>query len=67
MIFRVQQNLAKWSSRILKRLFDIIGSIFYIIILSPALFYISRKVKKDGDLQSMGMRGLAKEGVHLNV
>lgn len=67
MIFRVQQNLAKWSSRILKRLFDIIGSIFIIIILSPALLYISRKVKKMVDLQSMGMRGLAKEGVHLNV
>ncbi|MEZ2436239.1 UDP-phosphate galactose phosphotransferase, partial [Raoultella planticola] len=26
MIFRVQQNLAKWSSRIIKRCFDIIGS-----------------------------------------
>lgn len=34
MIFRVQQNLAKWSSRILKRLFDIAGSISIIIILS---------------------------------
>ncbi|MFW8183000.1 UDP-phosphate galactose phosphotransferase, partial [Klebsiella pneumoniae] len=36
MIFRVQQNLAKWSSRILKRLFDIVGSISIIVILSPA-------------------------------
>lgn len=48
MIFRVQQNLAKFSSRIIKRLFDIIGSLAIIIILSPALVYISRKVKKDG-------------------
>ncbi|HBZ2273154.1 TPA: UDP-phosphate galactose phosphotransferase, partial [Klebsiella pneumoniae] len=48
MIFRVQQNLAKWSSRVLKRVFDIIGSISVIIILSPVLLYISRKVKKDG-------------------
>lgn len=48
MIFRVQQNLAKWSSRFLKRLFDIVGSLSIIIILSPALIYISRKVKKDG-------------------
>ncbi|HDZ3004338.1 TPA: UDP-phosphate galactose phosphotransferase, partial [Klebsiella pneumoniae] len=42
MIFRVQQNLAKWSSRILKRAFDIVGSLAIIIILSPALIYISR-------------------------
>ncbi|MVZ47484.1 UDP-phosphate galactose phosphotransferase, partial [Escherichia coli] len=48
MIFRVQQNLAKWSSRILKRVFDITGSLAIIVILSPALIYISRKVKKDG-------------------
>ncbi|MBZ6064196.1 UDP-phosphate galactose phosphotransferase, partial [Escherichia coli] len=27
MIFRVQQNLAKWSSRLLKRFFDIVGSV----------------------------------------
>jgi undecaprenyl-phosphate galactose phosphotransferase len=48
MIFRVQQNLAKWSSRILKRAFDIFGSLAIIIVLSPLLLYISRKVKKDG-------------------
>ncbi|MDM6938179.1 UDP-phosphate galactose phosphotransferase, partial [Klebsiella michiganensis] len=48
MIFRVQQNLAKWSSRLSKRLFDIVGSLSIIIVLSPLLIYISRKVKKDG-------------------
>ncbi|MDT1903847.1 UDP-phosphate galactose phosphotransferase, partial [Acinetobacter baumannii] len=37
MIFRVQQNLAKLSSRILKRIFDIIGAISIIIVLSPLL------------------------------
>ncbi|MBZ6727284.1 UDP-phosphate galactose phosphotransferase, partial [Klebsiella grimontii] len=37
MIFRVQQNLAKWSSRVLKRLFDIAGSLAIIIVLSPIL------------------------------
>lgn len=62
MIFRVQQNLAKWSSRILKRLFDIIGSIFIIIILSPALLYISRKVKKDGGPAIYGHERIGKEG-----
>nr|WP_081354921.1 undecaprenyl-phosphate galactose phosphotransferase WbaP [Pluralibacter gergoviae] len=48
MIFRVQQNLAKWSSRLMKRTFDIVGSLCIITILSPLLIYICAKVKKDG-------------------
>ena len=48
MIFRVQQNLAKWSSRFSKRIFDIVGALSIIVVLSPLLLYISRKVKKDG-------------------
>ena len=62
MIFRVQQNLAKWSSRILKRLFDIAGSITIIIVLSPILFYISRKVKKDGGPAIYGHERIGKDG-----
>ncbi|HFP9402810.1 TPA: undecaprenyl-phosphate galactose phosphotransferase WbaP [Raoultella planticola] len=62
MIFRVQQNLAKWSSRILKRLFDIIGSLAIITVLSPALFYISRKVKKDGGPAIYGHERIGKGG-----
>ncbi|WP_336185610.1 undecaprenyl-phosphate galactose phosphotransferase WbaP [Klebsiella grimontii] len=62
MIFRVQQNLAKWSSRVLKRVFDIIGSISIIIILSPVLLYISRKVKKDGGPAIYGHERIGKGG-----
>ncbi|WP_371338438.1 MULTISPECIES: undecaprenyl-phosphate galactose phosphotransferase WbaP [Klebsiella pneumoniae complex] len=62
MIFRVQQNLAKWSSRILKRLFDIIGSLVIIIMLSPILLYISRKVKKDGGPAIFGHERIGKGG-----
>ncbi|MXF46386.1 undecaprenyl-phosphate galactose phosphotransferase WbaP [Raoultella sp. Lac2] len=62
MIFRVQQNLAKWSSRVLKRLFDIIGSLAIIIVLSPALIYISRKVKKDGGPAIYGHERIGKDG-----
>ncbi|MBZ7675327.1 undecaprenyl-phosphate galactose phosphotransferase WbaP [Klebsiella grimontii] len=62
MIFRVQQNLAKWSSRILKRLFDIAGSISIIIILSPVLYYISRKVKQDGGPAIYGHERIGKDG-----
>ncbi|MFQ1061158.1 undecaprenyl-phosphate galactose phosphotransferase WbaP [Klebsiella pneumoniae] len=62
MIFRVQQNLAKWSSRILKRLFDIAGASAIIVLLSPALIYISRKVKKDGGPAIYGHERIGKGG-----
>jgi len=48
MIFRVHQNLAKWSSRAAKRVFDIVVSSLAILMLSPLLLYIVSKVKKDG-------------------
>ncbi|MGS4370086.1 undecaprenyl-phosphate galactose phosphotransferase WbaP [Klebsiella michiganensis] len=48
MIFRVQQNLAKFSSRLIKRTFDIVGALSIIFLLSPLLIYISVMVKRDG-------------------
>ncbi|EPT3117024.1 undecaprenyl-phosphate galactose phosphotransferase WbaP [Klebsiella michiganensis] len=62
MIFRVQQNLAKWSSRALKRTFDVVGSSLIIIILSPLLLYISQKVKKDGGSAIYGHERVGKGG-----
>ncbi|HBX7790859.1 TPA: undecaprenyl-phosphate galactose phosphotransferase WbaP, partial [Klebsiella pneumoniae] len=62
MIFRVQHNLAKLSSRIIKRTFDIIGSLGIIIILSPLLIYISNKVKKDGGPSIYGHERIGKGG-----
>lgn len=62
MIFRVQQNLAKWSSRVLKRVFDIVGALAIIVILSPALLYISLKVRKDGGPFIYGHERIGKDG-----
>lgn len=62
MIFRVQQNLAKLSSRVLKRLFDILGSLFIIVILSPIIIYISQKVRKDGGPAIYGHERIGKNG-----
>lgn len=62
MIFRVQQNLAKWSSRIIKRSFDIVASIGIIVMLSPVLIYISFKVKKDGGPAIYGHERVGKNG-----
>ncbi len=62
MIFRVQQNLAKWSSRIIKRVFDISGSLAIITVLSPILIYISIKVRKDGGPAIYGHERIGKGG-----
>ncbi|HFW6542855.1 TPA: undecaprenyl-phosphate galactose phosphotransferase WbaP, partial [Klebsiella pneumoniae] len=62
MIFRVQQNLAKWSSRLMKRCFDIAGSLTIILILSPLLIYITTKVKKDGGPAIYGHERVGKNG-----
>ena len=63
MIFRVHQSLAKLSSRILKRSFDIFASTVIIMMLSPILLYISRKVKKDGGPAIYGHERIGKNGV----
>ncbi|SPX42155.1 undecaprenyl-phosphate galactose phosphotransferase [Haemophilus influenzae] len=48
MLLRMNNNLAKLSSRILKRTMDIVGSLAIIIIFSPVLLYLYFAVKKDG-------------------
>ena len=40
MLFRVNNNLAKRASKLLKRTFDIMGSIFLMIILSPVFLFL---------------------------
>jgi len=63
MIFRVQQNLAKLSSRIIKRLFDVVGSLCIITALAPVLLYISWRVRKDGGAVIYGHERVGKGGV----
>ncbi|MEB7883350.1 undecaprenyl-phosphate galactose phosphotransferase WbaP [Serratia fonticola] len=48
MILRVNNNLAKRTSRFLKRSFDVIGSVAIIILLSPILGVLTYLVSKDG-------------------
>ncbi|WP_122543651.1 undecaprenyl-phosphate galactose phosphotransferase WbaP, partial [Klebsiella quasipneumoniae] len=62
MIFRVHQNLAKISSRIIKRAFDIAGSLAIIILSSPLLIYIALKVKKDNGPVIYGHERIGKGG-----
>jgi Undecaprenyl-phosphate galactose phosphotransferase WbaP len=48
MILRVSNNLAKRSSRFLKRAFDIIGSALIMSFLSPIIILILYQVSRDG-------------------
>ncbi|HDY7358196.1 TPA: exopolysaccharide biosynthesis polyprenyl glycosylphosphotransferase, partial [Klebsiella pneumoniae] len=54
--------LAKVSSRTLKRIFDLVGSIAIIITISPLLLYIYNKVKKDGGPAIYGHERIGKGG-----
>ncbi|WP_448906111.1 undecaprenyl-phosphate galactose phosphotransferase WbaP [Haemophilus parahaemolyticus] len=47
-LFRVNNNLAKRSSKLLKRAFDIVGSIFLMTLLSPIFLFLYLLIKKDG-------------------
>lgn len=48
MMLRVKNNLARLSSRIIKRGFDILTSISLLVLLSPLFVYIGFKVSRDG-------------------
>ncbi|MGX8940672.1 undecaprenyl-phosphate galactose phosphotransferase WbaP [Symbiopectobacterium sp. Eva_TO] len=48
MILRVSNNLAKRTSRIIKRVFDIAGSFLIICITSPLLLLLAYLISKDG-------------------
>ncbi len=48
MILRVSNNLAKRSSRILKRAFDIVGSSLILLFLSPIIVFLLYQVSRDG-------------------
>ncbi|TKI05768.1 undecaprenyl-phosphate galactose phosphotransferase WbaP [Martelella alba] len=48
MILRVSNNLAKRSSRFLKRVFDIFGSALILLFLSPIFLFLLYQVSRDG-------------------
>lgn len=48
MLLRVKNNLARLSSRIIKRSFDILASVSLLGLLSPLFIYIAFKVSRDG-------------------
>lgn len=62
MILRVSNNLAKRTSRILKRTFDIIGAASIVILLSPFLIVLAYLVSKDGGNAIYGHERIGRDG-----
>lgn len=63
MILRVSNNLAKRTSRFLKRTFDIIGAGSIVILLSPILAILAYLVAKDGGNAIYGHERVGRDGV----
>lgn len=66
MLLRINNNLAKRSSRILKRTMDIVGSITFITLLSPLLLALYIMIKKDGGNAIYGHSRIGRNGKSFN-
>ncbi|WP_440210074.1 undecaprenyl-phosphate galactose phosphotransferase WbaP [Actinobacillus pleuropneumoniae] len=62
LLLRINNNLAKRSSRILKRMMDIFGSIIIIILLSPIILTLYFLIKKDGGNVIYGHSRIGRNG-----
>jgi UDP-galactose-lipid carrier transferase len=63
MILRVNNNLAKRSSRFLKRAFDLFGSFFIMVVLSPVLLILIYLVSRDGGKPIYGHERIGLNGI----
>lgn len=66
MILRINNNLAKRTSRVIKRFVDILGSLFLLILLSPLLAYLAYKVSRDGGNPFYGHERIGQHGKKFN-
>lgn len=62
MLLRVNNNLAKRSSRMLKRTMDIAGSLILIALLSPLFVTLYFMIKRDGGSALFGHRRIGQNG-----
>lgn len=62
MIFRVNNNLAKRTSRFVKRTFDIVCSSLIILVSSPLLVFLYYKVTRDGGPAIYGHMRVGRHG-----
>ncbi|MCE9994241.1 undecaprenyl-phosphate galactose phosphotransferase [Enterobacter asburiae] len=62
MLLRIQNNLAKRTSRFLKRTFDIVCSSLILLVASPLLIYLWYKVTRDGGPAIYGHQRVGRNG-----
>lgn len=62
LLLRINNNLAKRSSRVLKRTMDIVGSLAIITLLSPVLLVLYFLIKKDGGNAIYGHKRIGRNG-----
>lgn len=48
LLLKLKNNLERFTAQVVKRIFDIVVSSFFLVILSPLFIYISIKVSRDG-------------------
>lgn len=61
-LLRINNNLAKRTSRFIKRTTDIILSIVGLVFLSPLFLYLSWKIRKDGGQAIYGHQRIGRNG-----
>lgn len=62
MLLRINNNLAKRSSRLIKRIFDIVLSSLGLVFLSPLFIYLILKIRKGGGDAIYGHKRIGQNG-----
>lgn len=62
MILRLRNNLARISSRVVKRLFDLVLSSLILILFSPLFAYLAFKIRRDGGSATYGHERIGYKG-----
>lgn len=62
LLLRIQNNLAKRTSRFLKRTFDIVCSSLILLVASPLMIYLWYKVTRDGGPAIYGHQRVGRNG-----
>lgn len=63
MILQIRENLQKRSSRVMKRTFDIVGSVGLLLLLSPVMGILWWKINRDGGSPIFGHPRVGRDGV----
>lgn len=66
LMIQVRNNLARRAPRLIKRMFDIVGSAVGLVILSPLFLYISFRIRQSGGDAIYRHKRVGKDGRHFD-